>query len=62
MANNENMYYRFISDHEPSDGQLTSLMQEVRDEVRKKNSNLQTQIVENILREYKNAKKLFPNL
>jgi len=62
MANNENMYYRFISDNEPSEWQLTSLMQEVRDEVRKKNANLQTQIVENILREYNNAKKLFPNL
>jgi len=62
MANETNMYYRFISDHEPSEEQLAFLMQEVREEVRKKKSTLQSIIVDNILREYQNAKKMFPNL
>ena len=62
MANETNMYYRFTSDNEPSEEQLTILMQEVREEVREKNSNLQSVILENIQREYENAKKIFPNL
>ena len=63
MVNNSNkMYYRFISDDEPSEEQLAFLMQEVRDEVREKNENLRSVINENILREYQNAKKMFPNL
>jgi nanoRNase/pAp phosphatase (c-di-AMP/oligoRNAs hydrolase) len=62
MSNGANMYYRFTSDDEPSEEQLMVLMQEVREEVRKKNSNIQSLIAENILREYQNAKKLFPNL
>jgi hypothetical protein len=62
MANITDMYYRFVSDNEPSEEQLSFLMQEVREEVRKKNSNLQSEITENILREYQNAKKMFPNL
>ena len=62
MATQTNMYYRFISDNEPSEEQLAVLMQEVREEVRKKNANLQALIMENIQREYQNAKKMFPNL
>ena len=62
MANETNMYYRFTSDKEPKEEQLLFLMQEVREEVRKKNSNLQSVIVENIHREYENIKKIFPNL
>ena len=62
MATKTNMYYRFISDNEPSEEQLAVLMQEVRDEVREKNANLQALIMENIQREYQNAKKMFPNL
>ena len=62
MANETNMYYRFTSDNEPSEEQLTVLMQEVREEVREKNANLQSIIMENIFREYQNAKKMFPNL
>ena len=63
MVNNSNkMYYRFISDYEPSEEQLAFLMQEVREEVRVKNENLQSVINENILREYQNVKKMFPNL
>ena len=62
MANETNMYYRFTSDNEPSEEQLSTLMQEVREEVRKKNSNLQSVITANIQREYENVKKMFPNL
>ena len=62
MNSEKNMYYRFTSDDEPSEEQLIILMQEVRDEVREKNSHLQSQIMENILREYQNVKKMFPNL
>jgi len=62
MENKVDMYYRFMSDNEPSEEQLTFLMQEVREEVRKKNSNIQSVINENILREYQNAKRMFPNL
>jgi hypothetical protein len=62
MANETNMYYRFTSDSEPKEQQLSTLMQEARREVREKNSNLQSVITENIQREYENAKKLFPNL
>jgi hypothetical protein len=62
MANETNMYYRFSSDNEPKDEQLALLMHEVREEVRVKNSNLQSIIAENIQREYDNIKKLFPNL
>ena len=62
MANETNMYYRFISDKEPKEEQLLLLMQEVKEEVRKKNSNLQSTIVENIKREYENIKKIYPNL
>ena len=62
MAKKTDMYYRFISDNEPSEEQLAFLMQEVREEVRKKKSTLQSVITENILREYQNAKKMFPNL
>ena len=62
MANKINMYYRFTSDNEPKEEQLSHLMQEVRKEVRKKNSNVQSIITENIRREYENIKKMFPNL
>ena len=62
MANEANMYYRFTSDNEPKDEQLSLLMQEARREVREKNSNLQSVITENIKREYENIKKIFPNL
>jgi len=62
MSNETNMYYRFTSDNEPKEEQLLILMQQVRDEVREKNSNLQSVIVENIQREYENIKKIFPNL
>ena len=62
MVNETNMYYRFISDNEPKEEQLLRLMQEVREEVREKNSNLQSVIEANIQREYENIKKLFPNL
>ena len=62
MANKANMYYRFTSDTEPKDEQLSLLMQEARREVREKNSNLQSVITENIQREYENIKKIFPNL
>jgi len=62
MANEANMYYRFTSDNEPKEEQLSRLMQAVREEVREKNSNLQTIITENIQREYENIKKIFPNL
>jgi guanylate kinase len=62
MAKEANMYYRFTSDNEPKEEQLSLLMQEAREEVRKKNSNLQSVITENIQREYENIKKIFPNL
>jgi hypothetical protein len=62
MASETDMYYRFISDNEPSEEQLAFLMQEVREEVREKNSSLQSMIMGNIVREYQNAKKMFPNL
>jgi hypothetical protein len=62
MANEINMYYRFTSDNEPKEEQLLLLMQEAQEEVRKKSSNLQSLIMENIQREYENIKKLFPNL
>ena len=62
MANETDMYYRFTSDNEPSEVQLALLMREVREEVREKKSNLQSIIAENILREYQNGKKMFPNL
>ena len=62
MANKANMYYRFVSDKEPSEEQLTSLMQDVKKEVRRKNANLQSIVLENIRREYQNAKRMFPNL
>jgi len=62
MANETNMYYRFTSDNEPKEEQLSLLMQEVREEVRGINSSLQSVIAENIQREYDNIKKIFPNL
>jgi len=62
MTNEVNMYYRFTSDNEPSEEQLSVIMQEVIEEIREKKSNLQSLITENILREYQNAKKMFPNL
>ena len=62
MANEANMYYRFTSDSEPSEEQLSTLMQEVREEVQEKNSKLHLIVTENIQREYENAKKMFPNL
>jgi len=62
MANKANMYYRFTSDSEPKEEQLSHLMQEARKEVKEKNSNLQSVITENIQREYENIKKIFPNL
>jgi hypothetical protein len=62
MANETNMYYRFTSDSEPKEEQLSFLMKEVREEVMGKNSNLQSVIAENIQIEYENIKKIFPNL
>ena len=62
MANETNMYYRFTSNSEPKEEQIFFLMQEVREEVREKNSNLQSIIAENIQIEYENIKKIFPNL
>jgi hypothetical protein len=62
MTNKPDMYYRFTSDEEPTDEQLLFLMQEANEEVRKKDSNLQSIIAENIQREYENIKKIFPNL
>jgi hypothetical protein len=61
MANDVNMYYRFTSDEEPTEEQLLRLMEEVRDEVRRKNANLDAIIMENIRKECENVKKLFPN-
>ena len=62
MVNETNMYYRFTSDNEPKEEQLLLLMQEVREEVLERNSNLQSVITANIQREYENIKKIFPNL
>ena len=62
MTNETNMYYRFTSDNEPSEEQLAFLMQQVGEEIQRKNADLQSIITENILREYQNAKKMFPNL
>ena len=62
MANETNMYYRFTSNSEPKEEQISFLMQEVREEVLEKNSNLQSVITENIQIEYENIKKIFPNL
>ena len=62
MANETNMYYRFTSDSEPKEEQLSFLMKEVMEEVRDKNSTLRTVIADNIQREYENIKKIFPNL
>jgi hypothetical protein len=62
MSNETNMYYRFTSDNEPQEEQLSFLMQEARKEVCEKNSNLQSVMMENIQREYENVKKIFPNL
>ena len=62
MTNETNMYYRFTSDSEPKEEQLSLIMQEARKEVREKNLNLQSVITENIRREYENIKKIFPNL
>ena len=62
MANEINMYYRFTSNHEPKEEQLSFLMQEVSEEVRQKNLKLQSAIAENIQREYEKIKKIYPNL
>ena len=62
MENEAKMYYRFTSDNEPSEEQLTVLMKEVRECVKEKNTKLQSVIQENIQQEYENAKKMFPNL
>ena len=62
MSIEVDMYYRFMGDSEPSEEQLTVLMQEVNEEVREKNSKLQSLVLENIQREYENIKKIFPNL
>jgi hypothetical protein len=62
MNNEINMHYRFISDDEPSEEQLAFLMQDVGKEIIKQKSNLQSIVLKNILLEYQNAKKLFPNL
>jgi len=62
MATETDMYYRFTSDYEPTDEQLATLMQEMIEDVREKKSNLQALIMENIQREYQNAKKMFPTL
>ena len=62
MSNETDMYYRFTSDEEPSEEQLAKLMQEVIEDVREKDANLQSIVLENIKREYENAKKMFPNL
>ena len=62
MANETDMYYRFTSDEEPSEEQLAKLMQEVIEDVREKDANLQSIVLENIKREYENVKKMFPNL
>jgi hypothetical protein len=62
MKNEAKMYYRFTSDNEPKEEQLLLLMEKVRENVREKNSNLQSVITENIRREYENIKKIFPNI
>ena len=62
MVTETDMYYRFTSDNEPKEEQLALLMREVSEEVRKKNSSLQSEIVKNIKREYENIKRIFPSL
>ena len=62
MTNNTDMYYRFTSNTEPREEQLISLMCDIEKEVRERNSNLQSLIEDNILREYQIVKKKFPNL
>jgi len=62
MANKTNMYYRFTSDNEPKEEQLSLIMQAAKEEVLEKNSKLQSMITENIKREYENIKKVYPNL
>lgn len=62
MANEINMYYRFTSNQEPKEEQLSYLMKKVSEEVRLKSLSLQSVITENIQREYEKIKKIYPNL
>jgi hypothetical protein len=50
------MYYRFTSDEEPTDEQLTALMQEVGEDVRRQSEALSKKLLEMIEQEYQKAK------
>ncbi len=62
MPKNVDMNYRFTSDSEPTDEQLRTLMEEVAEDVRKKSSDMQKMIMDNIKREYRNICAKYPNL
>ncbi|GHT07500.1 hypothetical protein AGMMS49525_16640 [Bacteroidia bacterium] len=54
--------YRFISDTEPTEQQLLTIMKEVEADVRQKSFERKNIIKENLKREYDNARARFPNL
>lgn len=54
--------YRFISDTEPTEQQLLTIMKEVEADVRRKSFERTNIIKENLKREYDNARARFPNL
>ncbi|GHT78146.1 hypothetical protein AGMMS50262_20430 [Bacteroidia bacterium] len=54
--------YRFISDTEPTDQQLLTIMKEVEADVRQKSLERKNIIKENLKREYDNARAMFPDL
>ena len=62
MGQEVNMYYRFTNDNEPTDEQLEFLMKEVGENVRRENLNMQSTIMENIMKEYAKLKEKRPNL
>jgi hypothetical protein len=54
--------YRFISDTEPTDQQLFTIMKEVEEDVRRKSKENSRKIRENIRREYENIQTMFQTL
>jgi hypothetical protein len=52
MDSNVDMNYRFLWDEEPTDEQLRVIMQEVGEEARRQNEEIQKQLQEDIEKEY----------
>jgi hypothetical protein len=61
MSKDIDMTYSFLQDDEPTDDQLHVIMQEVAEDARRENEQVQKEMLESIEREYQRMHALMQN-